>query len=382
MTRITAYLKTFNIISIFLISISLLSNCHDERERATNNKIRIEFEKLPLIGLEELLNGIQIIPLELTKNSAINRVSDLIIFDDQICILDVRSNSIFVFDKFGRFKERITNIGKGPGEYLTLSSIGINRYNGNIELLDPTGRFIDIALGKGYKSVIPLEFRSVHNFVNVSKDIILFYSKYDEYQLQFYSRKSGKKLKEMWLNKSYNLNTIGHIRDPFYIKNDSCYFIDDKSNSVYSIKDTTLELKISFDFGRHTVDWNEYPKEYSNPPDYYMDYMINNNLAYPIVSFFESLGILVVYYNGHFKSLHLNKVYSEYEVKEIRVGYSIHSFIPFFSMSNENKLYGLIVEPDSINAYIPDNFINEKNKNILSNVNATGNPLLIEYHFK
>src|SRR5690606_26101942 len=76
---------------------------------------------------EDFFSKAAYIPLETSANSMIGNISRLCYFRDQFFILDKKGNSILIFDKKGKFLDKIEAIGKGPGEYISLMDFAIDR---------------------------------------------------------------------------------------------------------------------------------------------------------------------------------------------------------------------------------------------------------------
>jgi len=71
------------------------------------------------INLSSEFKKVKTIILETNKNSLIGSVNSIQVYGDKIFILDRdKSNGIFVFNKTGKFIQRIGNAGQGPGEIL------------------------------------------------------------------------------------------------------------------------------------------------------------------------------------------------------------------------------------------------------------------------
>lgn len=83
--------------------------------------------------------------LETTKESLIDKVDKIIFYNDKIFIMDKKiSKAIFVFDLQGKFLFKISNIGKGIGEYITLTDFIVN--NDNVEIYDFESKNFEIFL--------------------------------------------------------------------------------------------------------------------------------------------------------------------------------------------------------------------------------------------
>lgn len=118
------------------------------------------FENNRPVKLSRIAGTIRYIPLETTKETYISKVSKAIFTDDLILVFDEKSNQILRFDKAGRLLGRIGRGGKGPGEYIRVSDIEVNRTSGIIYVFD-------IGLGK------VLKFNLEGKFLGNSKNPLL-----------------------------------------------------------------------------------------------------------------------------------------------------------------------------------------------------------------
>lgn len=68
----------------------------------------------------------EILPLETTSECLISDIDKLEIADDKLYILDDSQDMIFIFDRKGKYLNRIADIGRGPNEYYELSDFHID----------------------------------------------------------------------------------------------------------------------------------------------------------------------------------------------------------------------------------------------------------------
>lgn len=104
---------------LFLI---LLNNTGCNRSHESNIlEIDVNFSKNDNLP-NEVISGVDYIPLETNDESLIGRISKILVTDERIYILDaMMSRALFVFDNHGNFLFKIKRIGKGPGEYTELN---------------------------------------------------------------------------------------------------------------------------------------------------------------------------------------------------------------------------------------------------------------------
>lgn len=85
------------------------------------NGINIRVESpLPEIKASELIADYKYIPLETGSESFMGQLHDVIFYDDYIYVHDIEANIICIFDKNGRYLNKVGIKGDGPGQFTTL----------------------------------------------------------------------------------------------------------------------------------------------------------------------------------------------------------------------------------------------------------------------
>ena len=104
--------------------------------------ITIDYENGPMVCFDSIISDIRFIKLETKENNLVGNVDKMLIHDDKIIVVDrYNSKSIHVFNEMGKHISRISNVGNGPHEYLTITDVDIT----------PSGL---IAIKDNYKDVI------------------------------------------------------------------------------------------------------------------------------------------------------------------------------------------------------------------------------------
>lgn len=193
--------------------------------------------------------------LETTEESALNRISKLIVGDSRIYILCRGMKSVFIFDKQGKFIRRIANVGKGPGEYLSAEDM-IVTLDGEIEILDGIGDKINTYTADG-EWVASKKCLRAAAFLQVDKDKYLFNrnnarTKVDESEPFNLCYVEGDSIKVRDLRyisfmegKSYR---IGEGNSLMYARNMEITVPNNDTLYTFNKKDLCLERVAYFDF--------------------------------------------------------------------------------------------------------------------------------------
>lgn len=88
-------------------------------------------ETLPL---SSVVDSVWYVKLETNDSCIMGNISQLIPYDDKFFIFD--SESVFIFNSSGDFLNKISNLGKGPGEYVLPLFFTIDRFKDEILIYD------------------------------------------------------------------------------------------------------------------------------------------------------------------------------------------------------------------------------------------------------
>lgn len=124
--------------SFILILLLILCSCNKKEKTIVNFK-KVRFDLESKLEPSEIIKSIKYIKLD--GSSADAKFSDIskMKIKNGICyIMDVRQKSIFKFDINGHFINKLEEVGKGPGEYLTTTDFDVDE-NANIFLFDAPG---------------------------------------------------------------------------------------------------------------------------------------------------------------------------------------------------------------------------------------------------
>lgn len=135
----------------------LLSGCGrrgaSTYEGIVMDTIVVDVEKRTQRNVRDYFSQLEIIPLETSRESAIQHINRIIVDDDFLYVFDGMRNAVLIFDREGYFVQKIEQKGRGPGEYIGLMDISLNRNTGHLSFLtdipekimryDPNGRFVD-----------------------------------------------------------------------------------------------------------------------------------------------------------------------------------------------------------------------------------------------
>ena len=79
------------------------------------------------LDISEFVDSVEYIRLETTPEALVSKVSGVRFCDDLIIVSDKQTQSIYLFDRQGRYKHKIDKRGRGPGEYIQISQMMFDR---------------------------------------------------------------------------------------------------------------------------------------------------------------------------------------------------------------------------------------------------------------
>ena len=101
----------------------MLFSCNKKRE-SDFFSIPVNTNENSSLSLSAIAENIEAIELEVTDESIIGRIMDVLDTDDYYIIRDTKS--VFLFDKKGKFIRRIGSVGQGPGEYVNIIDMAVD----------------------------------------------------------------------------------------------------------------------------------------------------------------------------------------------------------------------------------------------------------------
>lgn len=383
--RITYHSGAFGLIIRILFSIAVVMLiCQSCTEDSVNNKnlLEVNIKKAPSAYIWEASKSIELIPLETNLNSFIARIGhQLLLKRDTFIVRDAMNSSILFFSQSGKYLDKIANDGTGPVDIGRITDMEINPFTGNLDILSPDGRFFTYNFQSQTvrRSFILPEVRSVHYFVNLTEDIVAFYSEFYDYKLYIYSRER----KEITERLIPNPDKEGKVRmgltvSPFYRTNDQVRLVYSFDYTIYNVTPTGLTPFLKLDFGRYNLNANEVPPSSGDDVFSFKRYQDENSTVYPIISYFEDddkVLCSVSYGNNNFRTIWYEK--SDQSYRFLKVPFE-GKFLPLLAFDGKNH-YGVVVNYLAKDKVFSKNILDQSNKGIFDRVDEDDNPLIIKY---
>ena len=137
-------MKLYSFALIF-VSLLLLSACGNKTDSPTSSMTstdlsrmdRVEIKDQRKIMVDSIVEKIDYVKLGETGDVLIGKVTDLLITPDHIIVGDARqAKAVFIFDRAGNSQAVISRLGRGPQEYMDLSTIFLTSDQQAIGIVD------------------------------------------------------------------------------------------------------------------------------------------------------------------------------------------------------------------------------------------------------
>ncbi len=162
-------IRNLNLIFICIVIFA----CSSPNEKKEIIDLRKCLKENTKVYLSEIANNIEYITLENNEQSYLGKIGQLRFIKDRIVLVDSRMNSIHIFNNKGKHINKISSIGKGPNEYISIGWIDVSLKDSSIYLLDnETSNLLKFALNGEFINRWRIEGRPTA--FDISNDNITF----------------------------------------------------------------------------------------------------------------------------------------------------------------------------------------------------------------
>ncbi|MDP3397571.1 MAG: 6-bladed beta-propeller [Bacteroidales bacterium] len=162
------------ILSAALI-IFVAASCGTNNSKSGKGIIDVESAvgKGSVVNLSEIASDIKYVRLETNAESVIGNVWNVKLSKGKIYVSD-NKYTISIFSEDGKFIKKFSRVGRGPEEYVDISTFQVNDTDGGIEIMDRSGRIIRYDSDGNFIEVIDKVYQKARSqsFVKISDFIV------------------------------------------------------------------------------------------------------------------------------------------------------------------------------------------------------------------
>ena len=333
------------------------------------------------IGVSELVTDINYVKLETTNQSLLGRIQLLVATENFFFVWD--SRGIYQFARTGKFLRQVGKIGKGPGEYLGVRDMCVDKENKKFYVLTNwTGDVLVYDFEGKYLSSIKLQGVSKEKIDGIGKGLFAFQVAPLEKTIlstEIINEKGASLLK---FNSRIYLTTdkmkFGKgTSNISYLHNNEVFVKEMKNDTVYKITSKGLVPYIVYDLGNFKP-----PFTYSNQdrPKYIEIYRIFESDNYIVTFFFHKGTNGTAVYN---KTSHKTVVSMPTDKSKIGLLNDYDNGLNFFAspipfaLKTNLKEWILPIQPDNLIDFRDKKKANGNFKNLLDHFHEGDNPVIM-----
>ncbi len=367
------------IVTLFTF-IAVLTSCQDKNHALSDEIVSIDVSQQS--ELSEIFESVEYTILETPdESSLIGTISEIEITGDRIYILDNRKKSVLIFDRQGHYINAIDKRGRGPGEYLDLTDMGI--LNSTIYVLDrdrifeykEDGTWLrTITLNTFYNYFHLIDDRLMYLYSGKSNDTMYDFALFDYRDESLVKQFSPYEKTDSYLSR----------HSPFYPSDsDELLVAMEYDYNIYSLTDDRLVPKYTLNFNTK----NQLPHDYEEKERIKLyEQLATSNVVTRVECMDESEDFIALtfplFHDEYGVRTHFTLVDRQTkETKHLRLGDKRDSAFPYFTVSPTLIKNGYVVcAMDAIR------IINIENVASLSDfkgkISETDNPVLFFYKLK
>ena len=125
--------------SAILCSLLLLSSCGGSATTTADDGapvVRIDPTRPGTIHTADFIESADYLILESTPKSMIRQVDRLCVMDSLLLVADYASRSVFIFDRKGHYRSRISRSGRSREEYVSMNAVAFDTLRGEVLVHD------------------------------------------------------------------------------------------------------------------------------------------------------------------------------------------------------------------------------------------------------
>lgn len=224
---------------VFSLLLFLLLGCNKRTiTKSTIKTIAPDIENINNEAISSRIKSLdKVIVLETKPECLISKINKIEVCGNCIYILDIELKTVFIFSLDGNFLYKIHNIGRGPGEFLSITDMTVNKNEVTI---------IDILTRKKINYDITGKLKNELRVFNEIWAMNVFYLNDELFYLNDYSKSNSGKYRLFCINEEKKIDTfLSFDEEPDAISTDGYKYssIRDKVSLIFTGCDTIFTIK-------------------------------------------------------------------------------------------------------------------------------------------
>ena len=383
-----------------------LSACHRNRPATGLTVLHPPLQTTEhLLHLSDIADSLSYIKLATDTSNLIGVIDKIIPLKDRILIVDKDiTQTIYIFDKSGKFIRKINKKGRGPGEYLSLNDVAVDVSNKRLIVHDDMAQKISIFTYEGeFIEKIRLDFITT-SIAYLGNNRLACYCDYinnPNYSIRskspnliLFDLQTRKTQSKLFFNSTINrLGITGFINNlSSTYSNDTVHLIMPLNDTVYSICNNKVQPEYYVDLGV-TPQMRELQRTASSSKSAQEASQEDSKPQYPVIcNMLESDSVVYLFYRHNNKSYYgfYNprrktfkegvRIWEKNTDNRIPVVNDLDKTIPFMPMATDGKNFYYVME-----SFYFDYFRNSDNPqiaNLSKTITANDNPVIVVAHIK
>ncbi|OJV31767.1 MAG: hypothetical protein BGO29_01230 [Bacteroidales bacterium 36-12] len=292
-------MKGKNLYLLFLLTCFTLISCNKRNSNEvfqgaiSCENIKIDILKDDLFPVDFIQNC-KVVRLETNESSLIGEMKKIIVTSDRIFIMDSDvTQSLFVFDREGKYIMKIGTRGNGPGEYYSVNDFFVDENKQQISIYDGNVRKVFYYDWYG-------KYLKVHHFKEIwmnacypldSTCFALDFTRTALGRNKFHLQLSTTENQMYYYYKplKYNYQYTNNTNIAFYKGIETVFYVPVRCDTIFCISTTGIDKGYAIDFGEQTLPSN-FQDRYKGMEQ--ADVLLNSNYCYGIKNVLETDGLL------------------------------------------------------------------------------------------
>jgi hypothetical protein len=379
-------LKFILLVSAVALFLGCRRNAASTYEGVVMDTVAVDVRKPVQKNVRDYFSRLEIIPLETSRESAISNIDRVIIDNGFLYIFDHNRDAVLIFDKEGYFQRKIERKGRGPGEYVGLLDVSLNRNTGHLSFLtdipekimryDQNGRFVD-------DEETPFLFDWIAN--DDGRDILFNAFKQESAEDDYFLwiKNDMEYIKRLPIQKTNNF----FIGGPSVVESQHVCFTERYGNVIMKIEDEDAVPMYYLDFGSHWMSDSQFEDNEQNNQFFVLE-SHQNKIVHSISAIRETKDYLVFKTNLFGFVIYNKQTRTADYLSELEDNESGFRNMNYFAHDGDDQKMLFVESVNNIRNITPrvegdDNSPNRRRLlDLASTLEDDANPVLLLYTFK